>query len=112
MSLRGDRRLPVARVRHAVADAVLVEDVGGFVGGVAELAAEPPDRGSHAVGVAGLAPAPHLTEQASANPFLRRTAGDWGIAPSGPPVTTMTCEFFALSRYWSLKPRRLESSSR
>ena len=28
------------------------------------------------------------------------------------PVTIMTCEFFALSRYWSLKPRRLESSSR
>ena len=40
LSLRGDRRLPVARVRHAVADAVLVEDVGGFVGGVAELAAD------------------------------------------------------------------------
>ena len=55
--------LCLVRCRHAVADAVLVEDVGGFVGVVSELPAESLDRRPYAVRVVGPELAPHPAEQ-------------------------------------------------
>ena len=51
-----------SRGREAVADAVLVEDIGGIGRGVAELVAELLDGGAHAIGVVRAPAPPHLAQ--------------------------------------------------
>ena len=62
MGLSGGILSPT-RGREAVADAVLVEDIGGVGGGVAELVAELLDDGAHAIGVVRAPAPPHLSEE-------------------------------------------------
>ena len=62
MGLSGGLLSP-SRGREAVADAVLVEDIGGIGGVVAELVAELFDDGAHAIGVVRASVPPHLSEE-------------------------------------------------